>query len=232
MSDPVVQQIQKYVMPDGSAHAPYMNKLGEQYMMDWIQASKLQGYGFGANVGALSTPVVGGGDGTVVDLDQPEFGMIIPDKYTIVVTRLAIQLLIPLLATDADECEALAFVDTTAATVTAALDGTWANTITPKNLRLAASNLRASQCTVKSVCSADTTDPTESYDLDHLQITGDVQGTPANALWTKGLMLYEPKNPDFIVGPASLFAYWGGTVATYGFMQIEWLERPSADWGA
>ena len=223
----LVQQADKYIIPDGQSKQPYMSRRGELFVQDWIQAAILEGYGFIANVGALSTPVVGGGDGDVVDLDQPEFGMIIPDGKTIVPIRLAIQLTAPLLATDEDEVEALAFVDTTAATVTAALDGTWANTITPKNMRIAATNRKASTCTVKSVCSADTTDPTESIDLCHIQITGDMNGTPANALWSKNELLYEPKNPPLIVGPASLFAYWGGTVATSGFLQFFWLEFPS-----
>jgi hypothetical protein len=225
--DGLVQQASKYIIPDGSANKPYMSKRGELFTQDWIQAAILEGHGYIANIGSLSTPIVGGGAGTIVDLDQPEFGMIIPDGKTIIPIRLAIQLLTPLLATDADECEALAFVDTTAATVAAALDGTWANTITPKNMRIALTNRNSSTCTVKSVCSADTTDPTESIDLAHIQLTGDVNGTTANALWTKNELLYEPKNPPMIVGPASLFAYWGGTVATYAFMQLFWIELPS-----
>jgi|GEM_PF-1919470 hypothetical protein len=231
MSDVLVQQIAKYINPDGTANKPYMSKRGEQFVQDWIQAAILQGKGYIANIGALSTPVVGGGAGTIVDLDQPEFGMIIPSGTTIVPIRLAIQLTTPLLATDADEAEALAFVDTTAATVAAALDGTWANTITPKNMRIALTNKESSNCTVKSVCSADTTDPTESIDLFHSVILGDVQGTAATALWTKHDALYEPRNPPFIVGPASLFAYWGGTVAVNGFMQFFWLEFPSTEVG-
>jgi len=227
----LVQQTEKFLIPDGSAYRPYLNRRGELFTQDWIQAAILQGYGFIANVGALSTPVVGGGAGTIVDLDQPEFGMIIPAGTTLVPVRLGIQLTAPLLATDADESEALAFVDTTAATVAAALDGTWANTITPKNMRVALANKQTSLCTVKSVCSADTTDPTESIDLAHTVITGDVNGTPANALWTKNELLYEPKNPPYIVGPASLFAYWGGTVATYAFMQFFWLEIPTSHLG-
>lgn len=223
----LVQQASKYIIPDGSANKLYASRRGELFTQDWIQAAILEGRGFIANVGALSTPVVGGGAGTIVDLDQPEFGMIIPDGTTIIPIRLAIQLTTPLLATDADEVEALAFVDTTAATVAAALDGTWANTITPKNMRIALTNRNSSLCTVKSVCSADTTDPTESIDLCHIQLTGDVQGTPATALFTRNELLYEPKNPPMIVGPASLFAYWGGTVATSAFMQFFWIEIPS-----
>jgi len=223
----LVQQASKYIIPDGSAYRPFMSKRGELFVQDWIQAAILEGYGFIANIGALSTPVVGGGNGTIVDLDQPEFGMIIPDGKTIIPIRLAIQLTTPLLATDADEAEALAFVDTTAATVAAALDGTWANTITPKNMRIALTNRNSSICTVKSVCSVDTTDPTESIDLIHSVMVADMNGTPANALITRHDVLYEPKNPPLIVGPASLFAYWGGTVAVNGFMQFFWIELPS-----
>jgi len=105
-----------------------MTRRGELFIADWIQAAILEGYGFIANVGSLSTPIVGGGDGTIIDQNQPEFGMIIPDGKTIIPIRLAIQMTTPMLATDADEAEAVAIVDTTAATVAAALDGTWANT--------------------------------------------------------------------------------------------------------
>lgn len=223
----LVQQSEKYLIPQGTAYRPYMSRRGELFTMDWIQAAIREGYGFKAHVGALSTPVVGGGNGTVVDLDQPEFGMIIPDGTTVIPLRLAIQLKAPLMALDADEMEALAFADITAATVAAALDGTWTNTITPTNKRIALTNVHTSLCTVKSLCTADTTDPTESIDLTHLQITADVMGSAGNGLWTRGELLYEPAHPDEIKGPASLFAYWGGTVAVYAFMQFDWLEIPS-----
>jgi hypothetical protein len=220
----LVQQSEKYLIPQGQAYRPYMNKRGELFTQDWVQAAILEGRGFIANVGALSTPV---GNGTIVNLDQPQYGMIIPAGTTLVPIRLAIQLTTPLLAADADEVEALVFVDTTAATVAAALDGTWTTTITPKNMRIALANVLTSLCTVKALCTADTTDPTESIDLVHAQQSGDVQGTAANAIWTRHGLLYEPKNPPYIVGPASLFAYWGGTVATLAFMQFFWLEIPS-----
>lgn len=221
----LVQQADKYIIPDGSAQRPYMSRRGELFVQDWIQSAILEGRGFIANAGAFSTPI---GEGTILDVDQPQFGMIIPDGITIVPIRMAIQLTTPLLATDADECEAVAYVDTTAATVAAALDGTWTTTVTPKNMRIALTNRNTSLCTVKVDCTEDTTDPTESIDLLHTLILGDVNGTPGfAAFWTKNELLYEPKNPPLIVGPASLFANWGGTVAVEGFMQFFWLEFPS-----
>jgi hypothetical protein len=227
MSEILIQQAEKYIAPDGSAIRQYGSRRGEAYGMDWVQAAILEGYGFVANVGALSTPVVGGGNGTIVDLDQPEFGMIIPAGKTIVPIRIAIQLTTPLAATDADEVEAVGYVDVTAATVAAALDGTWTTTTTPTNMRIALVNRNSSDCTVKSGCTADTTDPTESIDLFHMQLTADMNGTPANAMWNRPELVYEPKNPPYIVGPASMFIHWGGTVAVSGFAQIFWLELPS-----
>lgn len=232
MSELTVVQDNTGVEYIGSAVRGRMTKYGERYMMDWRQRRLLQGYGFGIELGALSTEVTGGGDGTVVDLDQPELGMTIPDGTTIVILKLAMQLLFPLLAADDEEVEALAFVDTTAATVTAALDGTWTTTETPKNLIIQTTNPRSSDCTVKTLCTVDTTDPTESYDLIHRVFHGDVQGTAANGLWQAGELLYPQPGQlaiPYIKGPASLFAYVGGTVATNFFLQFEWLEYPTTD---
>jgi len=60
-------------------------------------------------------------------------------------------------------------------------------------------------------------------------LTGDVQGTAANALWGKLDLLYEPLTSPIITGPAMLLVYWGGTVATTGFAQIEWIEYTTTD---
>lgn len=222
-----ILQTTKEIFAEGVQVNAAFSKRGDLFIADWKQSAILEGRGFIANVGAFSTPVVGGGNGTIIDLDQPEFGMIIPAGTCVIPLRINVELTTPLLATDADEVEALVYVDTTAATVAAALDGTWTTAITPKNMRIAATNVATSACTVKSACTADTTDPTESIDLAHMQLTGDVQGTPATALWSRPELVYEPINPPVIVGPASLFIHWGGTVATSGYAQIFWLEIPS-----
>jgi hypothetical protein len=69
-----------------------------------------------------------------------------------------------------------------------------------------------------------TAEPTLGIELARSVTVGDVQGTPATALMTKHELLYEPVAPALIVGPASLIGYWGGTVATPGFAQIQWVE--------
>ena len=59
-------------------------------------------------------------------------------------------------------------------------------------------------------------------------VVGDLNGTPANALWGKLACLYEPKYVPTIKGPATLLVYRGGTVATTGYTQVYWIEFPSS----
>lgn len=198
---------------------------GSLYSLPWKQGLVLEGRVFHFDVGTLSTPIQGGGAGTVIDLDQPEAILSIPSGTSIIPLRIAVQCQVPLLATDADECEILVAVDRTAAS---AGDGTkTAETI----FNLRTDNPSASLCTASSAYTADTTDPVLGLELARRVITGDVQGTAATALWTPLELLY-PGDQEFapvIVGPAMLVVYWGGTVATTGFAQIEWAEFDTSD---
>lgn len=211
-------------IPEGIVDRPYMGRFGQLYTQDWKQALIVSGKAFYAKVGAFSTPVVGGGAGTVIDLDQPEFGISIPSGKVLIPLLVQVQAQVPLLATDADESEILLAADIATA---AKLDGTWTNTITPINLKT--NSAEVSACTVKSVCTADTTDPVLDLELARAVITGDVQDTPANSIWTRLELNHDPRLPVFLVGPASLFLYWGGTVATSAFAQIMWAEINTTD---
>ena len=191
--------------------------------VDWRQAKILQGKGFHVSVGALSTPITGGGDGTVVDIDQPEAGISVPTGYAIMPIRIAVQCLTPLMATDEDEAEILIAADTAAAW---AADGT-VTTEVAWNMRTDAPY--ATACSCISACTADLTDPTLGMELAHSILLGDMNGTPANAVWGKLDLLYEPLNAPLIIGPAAIWIYWGGTVAVDGFAQIEWLEFATSD---
>ena len=68
------------------------------------------------------------------------------------------------------------------------------------------------------------TAPTVDIELDRAIVVGDMNGTPANALWGYLDLLYEPRYIPFIKGPSTLLVYRGGTVATTGFTQIYWIE--------
>jgi hypothetical protein len=209
------------VAADGAEVESAATRDGATFTADWYLRQVMLGRVFSAMVGALSTPVVGGGNGTVIDLDQPEFGLACPATHTFVPLLIRVQLTTPLAATDADEAETVAYLDLSGKPL---LDGTWTTTITPINRKTACGI--SSVCTVKSACTADTTDPTESMDLFHTLIVADMNGTPANAMWTKNEILYEPNIPYFVQGATGMFIHWGGTVATSGFAQVSWAEIP------
>jgi hypothetical protein len=196
---------------------------GSQSTADWLQLKALEGRVFQVDVGALSTPILGGGAGTIIDQDQPEAVISVPTGTTIMPVRIAVQCQTPLLATDADESEILIAVDRAAACPFA---GTW-TAETALNMRT--DNPRTSNCTCKSACTVNETNPTLGIELAHKVITGDMNGTPANALWGTLDLVYEPKVKPIIVGPAAVYVYWGGTVATNAFAQIQWAEVPSTD---
>ena len=197
---------------------------GSISVADWMNLKNMEGRVFQVDVGAFSTPITGGGNGTIIDADQPEGLISVPAGTTIILNRVAVQCQTPLIATDADEAEILVVVDKD---VAYALTGT-ATSETPLALRT--DQKRASGCTARSAFTADiTAAPTADIELARKVITGDVNGTAANALWGVLDLAYEPKVPPIIVGPAQVVVYWGGTVAVTGFAQIQWAEVPSTD---
>lgn len=79
-----------------------------------------------------------------------------------------------------------------------------------------------------SAATADITDPVLGIELARRAVTGDMNGTPANALWGQLDLVYEPMVPGFFVGPAAIYGYWGGTVATPGFAHLDFIAIPSS----
>lgn len=198
--------------------------LGSLLSADWRHAMIARGFGWNFPVGSFSTPIVGGGNGTIVDADQPEFVIDIPTGTCLVPLRIFVQCQTPLIAADSDESEIILQVDRTAVSGATSTQGT---VKTPLNMRSDKTN--GCPCSVVAAVTTNTTAaPTVSMELGHSVTVGDVQGTAANALWGKLELLYEPKHPLFLVGPSSLWGYWGGTVATSGFAQVEFLAFPSA----
>ena len=195
---------------------------GTQIFAGWQQKLINAGYGFHATIGAFSTPITGGGAGTIIDQDQPEGIISVPSGSAIMPVLFSVQCHVPLLATDADEAEILIAVDRLAAY---AGDGTVA-TETAFNMRT--DNPRSSVCTVASAATANITNPTLGIELAREAVTGDVQGVAATTMWTKLGLVYEPKYAPVIVGPAAVYVYWGGTVAVPGFAQLQWIELPAS----
>lgn len=191
---------------------------------DWLDAMIARGWGWSATIGAFSTPITGGGAGTVLDQDQPEGIISVPSGYAMRPVRIHVQCQTPLIANDADESEILIALDRAAA-----YDGS--GTVTDENgttYNMRTDLTTGSPVRVFSAATANITNPTLGVELARAVVTGDVQGTAANALWGKLDLLYEPRHPPIIVGPACVYLYWGGTVATTGFAQIQFVAFPAS----
>jgi hypothetical protein len=196
--------------------------LGGALTADWRQALIARGFGWNVTVGTLSTGVTGGGAGTVLDLDQPEFGLSVPTGYTLIPLDFHIQVNPGLQTTDSHVTEALIAVDRTAAW---AGDGT-VTTETPLGLRTNVTSGCPATCF--SAATADITDPVLSFELARAEALTDVQGTAANVNLYQVRLDYEPKTPPLIVGPGAVYGYWGGSIAATGYAQLNFLVIPSS----
>lgn len=192
-----------------------------------LDAFAARGLAWHVTVGALSTPIVGGGNGTVLDLDQPEFVVSVPSGYCMRPVRVSIQCELGIQTTDSHVSEILLAVDRTAAW---AADGT-STAETPANMRTDIAS--GCPCSVASAFTADMTngsgvDPVLGLELAREQALTDVQGTAATLNVYQFSMLYEPTVPPYIVGPAAMYGYWGGDIAVSGFAQIVFIAFPSS----
>jgi len=190
---------------------------------DWRLEAIRDGKGFHVTIGTLTTGILGGGAGTIIDLDQPEFALAIPSLTTVIPLRIHVQCEPPLIAADSDIEEIIIAYDKDVAVASGT--GTVETAFNMWN-----GHAKTSACTATSAFTVNiTVEPTEDLELARAQLLGDVQGTAGNALYHKLDLLYEPVSPPFLVGPSSLLIYWGGVVAMNGFAQIEWLEFATTD---
>lgn len=196
-----------------------------------------KGYGRGMTVGALSTGIVGGGNGDIVDLDQPEFVVGVPAGFWIKPFYVEIVVQGGLATTDSDETEALLAVDVLGTYSTEPTPTGAAVTNTPElpvNLRTSLGRGSACKCASAFVVDMVTrnligteADPVLDLELARVVETADLQGTAANMVYRNIKLVYAPAHAPLIVGPASLIGYWGGTRATIGgFAVVQWVEGP------
>lgn len=200
------------------------SRAGELFTMDWRQRRIAEGKGFQVNVGALTTAIVGGGNGTVFDAEQSEYAISVPSGKLFIPLRIEHVIMVPLLAADSEEVETFVGVDRTAVSTAAAGTGT---VETAFNLRT--DNPAASSVTAVSANTSDHNTPTIGLELARMSVLGDFQGTPANAMWTNYRLEYQPITAPILVGPCALYGYWFGTVAASGYATIQWIELDSTE---
>jgi len=190
----------------------------------WLQAQVARGFGWVVQVGDLTTPIAGGGDTAIIDANKPQLVMDVPAGTTLRPIRIAVDCETPLIATDDDESEIVLSIDRTNVSGATATNGT---VETVFNMRT--DIVGGSPVSVVSAISTNLTgDPAISAELQRANVVADLAGTPVTSLWGSLKMLYEPKYPPFIVGPATVVVHFGGTVATSGYIQAFFLAFPSS----
>lgn len=193
---------------------------------DWIAALIMRGMGWhfetAGFASATDSPITGGGAGTVMDLDQPEFGISIPSGYCCIPHEIRFAVRPGLQTTDSHVNDILLVADLTAKW---AGDGT-VTAETPVNLR----DGRSGGCPLPcfSAATADITDPVIDMELARATKLTDVQGTAATVNLMELLLNYEPRNPPIIKGPAAIYGYWGGSIAAVGYAQVNFIAFPAS----
>lgn len=194
---------------------------------DWRQALIARGYGWRFNVGSFSTQtdtgITGGGNGTVMDADQPEFVISVPSGYTLIPVEFNVQVRPGLQTTDSHVNDILIGFDRSAAW---AGDGTY-TAVTPINMRTNATS--GCPCTCAQAFTADMTDPAAAgwQELARATKLTDVQGTAATVNLMDLTLKYTPDPAPFIIGPAMVVGYWGGSIAVVGFAQLSFIAVAS-----
>ena len=191
---------------------------------DWRMDAVRGGNAYHIDIGAFSTGVTGGGNGTTIDQDQPEGIVSCPSGYSIIPTRVHVVYKTAKVASDGDESEIVLAADVAAAAAgTTGIAGATAETAL--NMHSGCSNTSA--CSCYSASTANWTNPTLGMELAHVVHTG-ATGAETSTVTDETTLLYEPVAPPILTGPCALYLYWGGTVASSGFAQVEWVELKDA----
>lgn len=217
-------------LSNGTLTSERLNARGDTVVIPSLQQWALEGRVWQVTVGTLSTPIVGGGAGTVLDPNQPELIADIPGGTVVVPINVRMDLQAGVPTADVDEFEALFAIDRVAINGAVGATGTKE---TPFNLRTDIIGGPATRVT-SAITSDISADPTLSMELAHPVIIAvvDVSATPADTRWSPMLFLdWDPSVKPFVVGPATLVLYAGGTIATDLFASIVWAEFTTKELG-
>lgn len=197
---------------------------GSMISSDWMQAAIFAGQGYMINEGALVTGQTGGGQGTAITLGEPEALVSVPNGVSIMPIRIGVAVHPGAYTAQGNEVEILVAVDQDKADAPAS--GT-CDTFSIYNLNTKCG--LTSACDARGGCSGAITTPVNDLELAHFVTTADLDGTAVNMLVNPVNLVYEPDTPILINGPAMLLVYFGGTIATSGFINLQWLEFKESD---
>lgn len=208
-----VEQVSPSVVGEGDMGYPSMSKLGQLFTADWRQKLLLAGKLWRISVGAFvadaePTQVTGGGDGTTLEIEQPEILVGVDAGYYLMMVSLQVSLQ-SLADAASDDVQLLAIGDRSQAPPTS-LTGTIE---TPDNLLDGAS---AFPGRAYSAVTADITDPVMS-DILYFQ---QEMATGVAVDHVRFNVIYEPATPSILAGPCQIAVCWGGTIATVGMGSI------------
>ena len=193
---------------------------GAVFQAPWIQGLVLEGRCYMIQVGALTTPIVGGGNGTIIDLDQPEVNIGVPSGTTILPFRVNVECESSATEADDDIGEIVVGFDRLATNT----GGTFTDEVA---VNLRTDNPNSSLTDPNSAYTGNqTTEPTV-IELVRVQRQPIVDASSTARADTTIHLLYEPLYPMALVGPAQFLVYWGGVAARSGFAQVFWAELPT-----
>ncbi|KKM72131.1 hypothetical protein LCGC14_1423580 [marine sediment metagenome] len=221
----LANQVTPRVVAEGVPHDVRGTRDGIMFTANWKEALLMEGRVFQMTVGSLAaggdiSPITGGGNGTVINQDRPEFIVSVPSGTALIPLEVVVSVNGDVDA-DTEVIDIILTADTAAASAT---PGT-ATTETPVNM-ITSGGVAAAGSYFSAVNTADITDPTVSMILDSETLTL-AAVSAAGALTYQLKMHYEPEVPPILIGPAALYGYWGGTAAATGVASVIWAEVPS-----
>jgi hypothetical protein len=204
-----------------SVHA---TRTGALFTSSWKEQLLMEGRLFQMTVGTITgggdlALVTGGGNGTTIDQDQPEFGVSVPNGTSLIPVEITVACQVDMDA-NGELGNIVVAYDSAAAW---AGDGT-VTTETAVNMITAGGV--SSVASAFSACTADITDPTVSGILAAKTTRGSDNGTAGNLAVVTLELNYAPEVPIIISGPGAFYGYWGGTAAVPGVASVIWAEVP------
>ena len=155
----------------------------------------------------------------IVDQDQPEFIIGVPDGLTLIPLDIMISVNGDV-DVDTEVIDIILAADTASqgpSSVTGVIES-------PTNM---ITNGHGPRGTAFSAVTSNITNPTVSMILDSETLT-EAAITVANALVYSIKLHYVPKIPVLLQGPASIYGYWGGTADATGVASVVYAEVPSS----